>query len=49
MHEEFNRWTAMREAQLVFVILQGLTTVAEAVRPFDRALSEIEKLIEDGY
>ncbi len=48
IEEDFKRWTAKRKAQLVLDILQGRTTVAEASRTYDPALSEIEEWVEDG-
>jgi transposase-like protein len=48
MEEEFKRWTAKRKTQLVLDILQGRTTVAEAIRAYDLAPSEIEEWVEDG-
>lgn len=32
MDEEIKRWTARRKSALVLEIIQGMTTVAEAVR-----------------
>jgi transposase-like protein len=43
MEEDIKRWTARRKAALVLQIIQGKTTVAEASRSFDLALSEIEE------
>ena len=36
------RWTAKRKSSLVVEIIQGKTTIAEASRTYDLALSEIE-------
>ena len=43
MKEEFKRWTAKRKAQLVLVILQSCTALAEANRAFDLLPFDIEE------
>ena len=48
MDEEIKRWTAKRKTALVMDIIQGKTTVSEAVRAFDLAPSEIEEWVNDA-
>jgi transposase-like protein len=48
MDEEIKRWTASRKSALVLDIIQGETTVSEASRQFDLALSEIESWIDQA-
>lgn len=43
MEDEIKRWTAKRKSALVLDIIQGKTTVAEAVVP-----SEIENWVDDA-
>ena len=42
------RWTAKRKSALVIELIQGKTTVAEASRAYDLALSEVEGWVEDA-
>ncbi len=48
VEEDFKRWTAKRKAALVTEILQGKTSVSEAVRSFDLSPSEIEDWVDEG-
>ena len=48
MDENIKRWTAKRKTALVIEIIQGKTTVAEALRSFDLSPSEIEGWVEDA-
>ncbi len=48
MVDKIKRRPARRESALVLEIIQGRTTVAEALRQFDLPPSEIESWIEDG-
>ena len=47
MDEEIKRRTAKRKTALVLEIIQGKTSMAEASRSYDLALSEIESWVED--
>jgi hypothetical protein len=48
MDEDVKRWTARRKSALVFDIIQGKTTVAEASRHYDLTPSEVEEGVEQG-
>ena len=48
MEEEIKRWTARRKSALVLEIIQGKTTVAEAIWQFDLAPSETESRVDDA-
>ena len=48
MDEEIKRWTAKRKSALVMEIIQGKKTVAEDVRQFDLAPSEIEDWVDQA-
>ena len=41
MDEDVKRWTARRKSALVFEIIQGKTTIAEASRHYDLTPSEV--------
>ena len=43
---EINRWTARRKAALVMETIQGNTSISEALRAFDMALSDIEEWMD---
>ena len=48
MEEEIKLWTARRKSALVLEILQGKTTLSEAIRQFDLPPGEIESWVEDA-
>ena len=48
MNEENKRWIAKCKSALVFEIIQGKTTVAEASRQFDLTPSELESWVEQA-